>query len=203
MHRPDSVKPHRLVKAGQHAVQVACDVIACVVHMAGIQAYAHVIGKRHPVQDGPQLLKAAAHLAALARHGFQQHCGTHVLPQDGVEHGGDHFDARVNALAHMAAGVEVVQVAGEILHAAQVVLHGAGGKVADGRVGGAAVEGVGRVGQNHPDAVFGGKGMIGGHVLFIHRLGRAAPGIAGEELKGVGPDGHSLPSHMQIALGGG
>ena len=203
VHGADAFQPHCLVKGRQHPVQVAGDIVARVADVAGVQANAQLVAQRHPVDDFPQLLKAAAHLAALARHGFQQHGGVHVRPQDGIEHGGNLLDGHLHALAHMAARMEVVQVAGGGLHPLEIVRHGAGGKLADVLLGGAAVEGIGRMGEDHIDAVLRRKGTEGRHVLLVQRLGAASPRIPSEKLKGVGPQGNRLLPHVQITLGSG
>ena len=47
----------------------------------------------------------------------------------------------------MAAGVEVIQIARQVVKALEVVEHGAAGEIADSGVSRAAVEGIGGVGQ--------------------------------------------------------
>ena len=84
--------------------------------------------------------------------------------------------------------VEVVQAAGDVLQPGQVVGHGLPGEGAQALVGGAGVQGVGGVGQNGEEPLLLGESPVGGHVLQIQGLGLAAPGIAGEELEGVGPN---------------
>ena len=64
----------------QNALQIVDHIIPAVGHMAGVEADAQLIAQFHPVNDGPQLFKGAAHLAALARHGLQQHCGGLLRP---------------------------------------------------------------------------------------------------------------------------
>ena len=109
------------VKLRQYAVQVVCQVVPGIGGVAGVQADPHFRSQVHLVQDLPQLFKPAAHLAALAGHGFQQHGGGLLCRQDGVEPVGYVGDARFDPLAHVAAGVEVIKLAGEMFHAAEVV----------------------------------------------------------------------------------
>ncbi len=71
MHGAQVLKADHAVELFKHAVQVVHDVVAAVVDVARVQAYAHVIGKLHTVDDGGQLLERAADLRALACHGLQ------------------------------------------------------------------------------------------------------------------------------------
>ena len=196
-------QPNDLVKLLQHPVQVARNVVAAVGDVAGVQAHAQLVRKLHPVENGPQFLKAAAHLRALARHSLQQHRGGLLRRQNGVEVLRNQRDAHFRPLLHVAAGVEVVQAAGDVLQPGQVVGHGLPGEGAQALVGGAGVQGVGGVGQNGEEPLLLGEGPVGGHVLQIQGLGLAAPGIAGEELEGVGPNLYGFFPHGQVALGAG
>ena len=112
-----AVKTDHPVKFRQHAVQTMDDVIPRVGHMAGVQTNAHLIGELYPVKDLTQLLEPAAHLRALARHGLQQHRGMDIRRQDGVQRFGDERDAGLDALSGVAAGMEIVEIAGQVLHA--------------------------------------------------------------------------------------
>ena len=67
--------------------------------------------------------------------------------------------------------------------------------------GGAGVHGIGRVGHDGAEGVFLQIGHAGGHVGLVHRFGRAAAGVAGEEGKGVGPQFDGLAAHGEIAFG--
>ena len=65
----------------------------------------------------------------------------------------------------------------------------------------AGVHGIGRVGHDGAEGVFLQIGHAGGHVGLVHRFGRAAAGVAGEEGKGVGPQFGGLAAHGEIAFG--
>ena len=203
MYRPQPVEADDLVKGRQHAVNIPGDVVPGVGHVAGVQAYAHLLRQRHPVQYLPQLLKPAAHLAALARHGLQQHGGADVRRENGVERVGDLGDARLHPLAGVAAGVEVVHVAGDIFHPLQVVRHGHPGKLPGVLVLGAGVDGVGRVGHDGAEAVFLRQGPKGRRVGAVNGFRFTAPWVPGEKLEGVGPQGQGCLPHGQKAVGGG
>lgn len=62
----------RAVKFRQYAVKVVYDIVSRVVHMAGVHADAGTRGIVDQRKNVRKLLKAAADLAALARHGFEQ-----------------------------------------------------------------------------------------------------------------------------------
>ena len=116
-----TVEPDDAVELLQHAVQVAGDVVAAVPHVAGVQAHAHLLVQFHSVDDGGQLLETAADLRALPCHGFQQQRGGLLGRKHLVQRIGDERNARLGALAHMAAGMHVVQLAGGVFHAHEVV----------------------------------------------------------------------------------
>ena len=196
-------KAENSVKLLQHPVQVVCHIIAAVGHVAGVQADSQLVRKLHQVQNGPKLLKAAAHLRALARHGFQQHRGVKLRGEDGVQVVCNQLNAHLGALLYVAARVEVVHGPGNVFQPGKVVRHGLPGEGPQALVGGAGVQGVGSVGQNGEQPLVLGKLVVGGNVLQIQGLCFAAPGIPGEKLEGVGADPHRLPAHGQIALGAG
>ena len=106
------------VKFLQHAVQVSHNVVARVVDVAGVQADAHAVRALHPVEDGAQGFKGAAHLAALAGHGLQEHRRVLLRAQHLVEGLGDARDARFLTLPHVGAGMEVIECAGQQFQAA-------------------------------------------------------------------------------------
>ena len=62
MNRQQTIQADHLVKRRQYPIQVVYQIIAPVPHMAGIQADAQLVLLLHPVDDLPQLFKAAAHL---------------------------------------------------------------------------------------------------------------------------------------------
>ena len=69
-----------------------------------------------------------------------------------------------HALLDVAAGVKVVQIARQVVKALEIIEHGAAGEIADGGVSRAAGEGIGRVGDDLPDAVGAGEVKVSGDV---------------------------------------
>ena len=203
MDGPEPLQADNAVELRQHAVQVSRDVVPGVPDVAGIQAHAHLLSQVHPVQNGPDLFKAAAHLAALARHGLQQHRGGLVRAEDGIEALGDEGDARLDPLAHMAAGVEVIELAGDVLQPHEVVRHGLLGEGAVFLLGPAEVQRVGGVGHDGGKAPLPKQRHQRRGVIRVQVLGPASPGIAGEKLKGIRPQLQSLAAHGRKAFGGG
>ena len=122
MYRVKLVKPDYAVKFGQNSVKVVFDVVAAVPCMARVKAYAKLLGDVCALDNRLQLLEISAYLAALAGHRFKQHYGVHVRTQHAVKRVRDKLDASFNALPHMAAGMEIVVVARQVLHALDVVL---------------------------------------------------------------------------------
>ena len=116
-----AVEPDHAIELLQHAVQIAGDVVAAVPHVAGVQAHAHFLVQFHGVDDGGQLFKTAADLRALACHGFKQQRGGLLGRNHLIQRIGDERDARLGALAHMAARMHVVQLAGGVFHTHEVV----------------------------------------------------------------------------------
>ena len=64
----------------------------------------------------------------------------------------------------MAARMEIITVAGSMLHAAKIICHGFSGKVPQVGVRRAGVKGIGGVSQNFVDFVFPGLGKKGFYV---------------------------------------
>ena len=170
------------------------------MHMAGIQADAQPVARPARVHDRAQLLEAAAHLAALARHGFQQHRRGQLGGVHLVEHPGNQPHARLRALLHMAAGVEVEHRARDVRQALEVLAHRAEGEIAHLRIRRRRVERVRRMRQD------GRKGMRlheadkRVRILPVKGLHRAAARIARKKLKRVCADLHRLLAHGQIAV---
>ena len=71
MYRLEAVQSDDAVKFRQHPVQVIDNIVACTVDVAGIKADSQMAVQLRAVDDGFELLKAAANLRALAGHGFQ------------------------------------------------------------------------------------------------------------------------------------
>ena len=123
--------------------------------------------------------------------------------EDGVEGVCDLGDAGLQPLTGVAAGVEVIEIPRQIFHPPQVIGQRQPGELSGALILGAGVDGIGGVGQNGPQSRLRRQRQIGGYVRRVHRLGPAAPWIAGEELKGVGADGQRRFAHSQKAVGGG
>ena len=198
-----SVKADHPVELRQHPVQIVNDIVPGVGHMAGIQTHAQFIGKLHPVKNFPQLLKRTAHLCALSGHGLQQHGGADLRRQDGVQRFGDQGDAGFRALSRVAAGVEVVEIAGKVFHPQQVVRQRHAGELTGALILGAGVDGVGGVGHQRAEAVFPAQRQQRRRVGGVDGLGLAAPGVAGEELQRGSADGQRRFPHSPQSGGGG
>ena len=112
------------------------------------------------------------------------------------------FHARFQALTHMAAGMEIVEISGQSRHPAQIVRQHISGKGPGLRIGGAQVHGVGTVGHQGTKIVFFQHSHCFGCIGRIFLFGAASPRIAGEEGKGIGPDGQGGFHHGGISLGG-
>ena len=124
------------------------------------------------------------------------------MAQGFFQGGGNVVNSRFRPLPHMAAGVEIVEVAGQRRHPAQIVLQHLRRKRAGFGIGGAQVHGVGPVGHQLSE-VFTLQHLhsfrrVGGILFF--RL--AAPGIPGEEGEGIGPNGHGRLHHSHIPAAG-
>ena len=197
------VQADDLVELCQHAVQIMDDIVACVGDMAGVKAHAHFIRQRHAVKDLPQLLKPAAYLRAFAGHGLQQHRGAELRRQDGVEGVGNKADAGFEPLSGMAAGMEVIEIAGQILHTPEVIGQRHLGELTGMFVLGAGIDGVGGVSHQRTEAVGAAQVHQCRRVVGVDGLGLAAPGIAGEKLHRCGADGQRRLPHGQQSGGGG
>ena len=89
----EAVQSDDAVKFRQHPVQVIDNIVACAVDMAGIKADPQMAAQLRAVDDGFELLKAAANLRALAGHGFQQHGGGLLWLQHLIEEPGNQLDS--------------------------------------------------------------------------------------------------------------
>ena len=203
MHGLQPVQAHHPVKLREHPIQVVFDVIASVPDVAGVQTDAQMLRVLHPVDDGAQVLEPAAHLAALARHGLQQHRGVHLRPQHPVQQAADQLNARWDALAHMAAGMEIVVVARHILQPGQVLGKSPEGKVPHIVLSAAGVQGIGGVSHHGPHLMGTAKCTERRHVRLVQGLHTAAPGIAGEQRKGTAPQRIRMGCRSGISPGGG
>lgn len=121
--------------------------------MAGVQADAQLFFQVHALNDGGQFFKGLAELASLAGHGFQQNGGFLVRSKHAVQLVRHQFNAFFHSLSHVAAGMEVVKVARQILHELQVFPQHLGRKAGDFGVSGAGVQRIRGVRQQRAEAV--------------------------------------------------
>ena len=117
-----------------------------------------------------------------------------------VQGGGDEFYSRLHPLARVASRMEVVVVAGNQLHAGQVVLHHGAGKLPQAGISGAQVHGVGSVGHQPGKAPVTAQVHQGRRIRWVRRLGSAATRIPGEKGKGIRTDGQGHVPHGGKAL---
>ena len=168
--------------------------------MAGVQAHAEMVGELNAIDDGAQLLKGAANLGPLARHGLKQHRRGLLGGKHLVEHACDLLDANLSALAHMAAGMEVVHLVRRGLHAHEVVGEGRAGELLHLGLCRRGVERVRGMREDGRDAVLGAVGVKRLDVGRVDVLGLAAAGVAREELERVGVDGDGIACHGEVSL---
>ena len=174
-----------MVKFRKHAVQVVHDIIAPVIHMAGVQADAQP-GAVHCVQDGPELFEPAAYLAALSGHGLQQNLHGVVRLQSLPQRCRDLGNSGLCPLAHMAAGMEIIEVPRQRRHPAQIVRQDLRRKGPGLLLGRAQVHGVGPMSNQRAEGVGFQHFQGSGRILGVFRLGAAASGVPGKEGKGIG-----------------
>ena len=196
------VQTNHPVKFRQYTVQVVHDVVAAVVDVTGVQTHAHVFAS-HGVQNVPEFLKPSADLAALPRHGFQQHRHRIVVAQGVFQGGGNVIDSRLRPLPHVTAGVEIVEISGKRRHSPQVVLQNPRGKGSGVRIGGAEIHGIRPVGDQFAKVIFFQHGGRFCRVRRVLRLGLAAPGIPGKKREGIRPDGQRGLHHRRVPAGCG
>ena len=89
----------------------------------------------------------------------------------------------------MRTGMEVVVVAGQCLHAPQVLCHGLQGKLARPLFGRAGVIGIRGMSHERAKVVLLHKLTQGRHVIHVKIFRLAAARVAHKECKGVGANG--------------
>ena len=99
--------------------------------------------------------------------------------------------------------MKIVELAGRVLHALQVIGKGHARKLRHVRLGCAGVECVGRVRDQPVDARAGAFGVEGGNVRLLNGFGAAAAGIAREKRERVGAQRLGALCHGEIPAGGG
>ena len=103
-----ALEPDHAVKLREHAVEVACDVIARIPDVARIEADAEMITKLHAIDDGTKFLERPSDFRALARHRLEKHRRRLLGLQYMVELRRNQLDAALRSLPDMAAGMEIV-----------------------------------------------------------------------------------------------
>lgn len=141
------------VELREYLVEVIADVVAAVPDVAGVEAYAELVISFDAVDDGAQFFKRAADFRALARHRFQEDGRLLVWREHVVELLRDVLDALLGSLPDVAAGVEVVEIARQVLEALDVVGHRLVREAAQVLLGCAGIHRVGRVRDKRDDRV--------------------------------------------------
>ena len=185
------------VELRQHLVEVLADVVTAVPDVAGVEADAELCAEFDAVDDGAQLLERAADLRALARHRLQEDRRLLVRREDIVELLGNQRDALLSALTDVASGVEVVEVAGQVLEPLQVVGHRLVGKAAQVLLGRTGVHRVGRMRDKRADIVLVFVVQEGLDIREVELLRAAAARIAREKGKCVCIELDRLMPHGQ------
>ena len=157
----------------------------------------------HAVDDGAQFLKRAADLRALARHRLQEHGRLLVRREHIVELLCDELDALLSSLPDVAAGVEVVEIAGQVLEALDVVGHRLVRKAPQIFLSGTGIHRVGGMRDKRDDTLIFLVLQEGFDICEIELFRPAAARIAREEGKRVCPETAGLTAHGEKALGGG
>ena len=171
--------------------------------MAGIQAHAQPVARAASFHDRAQLLKPAAHLAALARHGLKQHDRGQLARVYPVKHLRDQPNARLHTLLHMAAGVKIEHRTRDMRKPLKVLAHRAVCEIAHLRVRRSSVERIGRMRQHRREVMRLHEIIQRLRVRQIKGLHAAAARVAGEELERIRAEQDRLLAHGQIALRAG
>ena len=179
------------------------DVVAAVPDVAGVEADTELVIVFDAVDDGAQFLKRAADLRALARHRLQEHGRLLVRREHIVELLCDEFDALLSSLPDVAAGVEVVEIAGQVLEALDVVGHRLVCKAPQIFLSGTGIHRVGGMRDKRDDTLIFLVLQEGFDICEVELFRPAAARIAREEGKRVCPETAGLTAHGEKALGGG
>ena len=210
VHGLEAIESHHAVELGKNAVEVVHDVVPAVGNMTGIQAHAEHVGPRklgpsrgHPLDDARELLERAAHLSTLARHRLEQHARALPLEHHLAQGIDDELDASVDPLPHVRAGMKVVALPRQRLHALQVLGHRLECELARPFLGRARVVRVGRVRHQTAEPILIQNALQSRHIIEVERLGVAAAWVTREKGEGVRADGPRGLAHGGVALGGG
>ena len=194
------VKADHAVKFRQHAVQIVSDVIACIRYMTGVETHAEKLSAAAGVKNRAQFFKPAADLASLAGHRFEQNGRVLLRADDCVQTCGDQVDSRFDALPDVAAGMEIVEIAGRQFHAQQVICKNLAGKLARPLILGAGVQRIRRMRHERAQPPVPLHLYERGGVRRVGAFCCAAARIAREELKSVRADRQRGFSHCSVAL---
>ena len=97
----------------------------------------------------------------------------------------------------MAAGMEIVKIAGQMRKLPKVIQHRFPRERAQALVRCAGVERIGRMRDDRADSVLCRKRTVRRKIRLIKRLRRAAARVAREELERIRTDGNGFFSHVQ------
>ena len=99
-----------LIKPFQNAVQIIHDVIAAVIHMAGIQTDTDTVFSFYMGNYFRQFLKCTAHFRPFSRHRFEKHRGIQIfLIHSIIHHIRNERNNDIRPLFQMGAGVEIIK----------------------------------------------------------------------------------------------
>ena len=191
------------IESFEYPVKVIDDVVAGIVDVAGIETNPHFFLKRHAIENALKLLEGPPDLAALASHRLEQDRRLQIRGQDRIQLRDNQRNAGILPLADVAAGMKIVEVAGNPFHALQVVQHGLERETPGVFVGRAGVERVGGMRQQRPEAIVGSQFQKRVDIRLVERLGTATTRVAREELKSVGADRQGITAHAEKTLGRG
>ena len=110
-----------LIKPFQNAVQIIHDVIAAVIHMAGIQTDTDMIFSFHTGNYFRQLLKRTAHFRPLSRHRFKKHGSIQAfLIHSIIYHIRNERNGNSCPLFQMGTGMEIIKTPRQEGHLCQI-----------------------------------------------------------------------------------
>ncbi len=123
MYRAELSESDYLVKLIYDAVEIVYYIIACVPDVAGVKANAELVFFIDSCDYLRNFFKSPADLRPFTRHCFKEDGCCLLLGYDGVQQEGDFFNADLDSLSRVTAGMKIIHVSGRIFHAEQVILH--------------------------------------------------------------------------------
>lgn len=162
--------PHHAVELSQHAVEIVHDIVSGIAHMAGIEAYTQAAvqlgpARMHRIDNRRELFKAASHLGTLACHGLEQHARALPLKHHLAQRIGNELDTALDALAHMGSRMEIIIIARQCLHTAQVFPHRFERELARTLLGRARVIRIGSMCHKRAKRMLGHERAQRGHIV--------------------------------------